>query len=248
MPQWSNPAEDQNGLTPHDSRKKLLSPDHHEDKEQKKKEKQRLEKEKKEQKEKDKKRNEMHKKFKITGLEEPMYHARVLSDSKLRKYNLPVKSGDLISIIRTVNCPKGKWLARDANNKYGYISVMNVELNIKEMLELGKKVSQAAGRGQTDGDNISFSSRSSHQNHVFTSSFTDDSEEWMYEDDTFSLSTENLSQNRAVSLPDIFDSNSSAAHTFSDWSIEDHHTQEVENFQFADIDLLPPPALYADSL
>ncbi|KAL0200021.1 hypothetical protein M9458_003208 [Cirrhinus mrigala] len=94
-----------------------MSPEHHEDKEQKKKEKQRLEKEKKEQKEKDKKRNEMHKKFKITGLEEPMYHAKVLADSKLRKYDLPVKSGDLISIIRTVNCPKGKWLARDSNNK-----------------------------------------------------------------------------------------------------------------------------------
>ncbi|XP_051738672.1 uncharacterized protein si:ch211-188c16.1 isoform X2 [Ctenopharyngodon idella] len=245
--QWSNTAEDQNGHTHHE-RKKQLSPEHHDDKELKKKEKQRLEKEKKEQKEKDKKRNEMHKKFKITGLEEPMYRARVLAASKLRKYDLPVKSGDLISIIRTVNCPKGKWLARDANNKYGYISVMNVELNIKEMLELGKKASQAAGRGQTDGDNLSFSSRSSHQNPVLTSSFTDDSEEWMYEEDTLSLSAENLSQTKAVSMPEMFDSNSSVHQTFSDWSIEDVHTQEAENFQFADIDILPPPALYADSL
>ncbi|XP_016320110.1 FYN-binding protein-like isoform X1 [Sinocyclocheilus anshuiensis] len=242
--QWSNAAEDQNGQ--HDRKK--LSPEHHEDKEQKKKEKQRLEKEKKEQKEKDKKRNEMHKRFKITGLEEPMYHARVLADSKLRKYDLPVKSGDLISIIRTVSCPKGKWLARDANNKYGYISVMNVELNIKEMLELGKKVSQAAGRGQTNGDDLSVSSRSSHQNPVFTSSFTDDSEEWMYEDDTLSLSAENLSLIKATSMPEMFDSNSSAHHPSSDWSIEDMQTQEAESFQFADIDLLPPPALYADSL
>uniref|UniRef100_A0A8C1M3P9 Helically-extended SH3 domain-containing protein n=1 Tax=Cyprinus carpio TaxID=7962 RepID=A0A8C1M3P9_CYPCA len=243
--QWSNAAEDQNGQ--HD-RKKQLSPEHHEDKEQKKKEKQRLEKEKKEQKEKDKKRNEMHKKFKITGLEEPMYHARVLADSKLRKYDLPVKSGDLISIIRTVSCPKGKWLARDTDNRYGYISVMNVELNIKEMLELGKKVSQAAGRRQTDGDNLSISSRSSHQNPVLTSSFTDDSEEWMYEEDTFSLSAENVSQIKAASIPEMFDSNSSAHHPFSDWSIEEIQTQEAEPFQFADIDLLPPPALYADSL
>ncbi|XP_067308351.1 uncharacterized protein si:ch211-188c16.1 isoform X2 [Pseudorasbora parva] len=243
---WSNTAEDLNDHT--HERKKQQSPEHHDDKELKKKEKQRLEKEKKEQKEKDKKRNEMHKIFKITGLEEPMYHARVLVASKLRKYNLPVKSGDLISIIRTVNCPKGKWLARDANNKYGYISVMNVELNIKEMLELGKRASQASGRGQTDGDNLSFSSRSSHQNPVFTSSFTDDSEEWMYEDDTLSLSAENASQIKAVSMPEIFDSTSSAHQTFSDWSIEDTHTQEAENFQFADIDLLPPPALYADTL
>lgn len=243
--QWSNAAEEQNGQH---ERKKQLSPEHHEDKEQKKKDKQRLEKEKKEQKEKNKKRNEMHKKFKITGLEEPMYHARVLADSKLRKYNLSVKSGDLISIIRTVNCPKGKWLARDTNNKYGYISVMNVELNIKEMLELGKKVSQAAGRGLTDGDNFSVSSRSSHQNPVLTSSFTDDSEEWTYEDDTLSLSAENVSQIKAASMPETFDSNSSAHHPFSDWSIEDIQTQEAESFQFADLDLLPPPALYADSL
>uniref|UniRef100_A0A672S8F8 Uncharacterized LOC107562847 n=1 Tax=Sinocyclocheilus grahami TaxID=75366 RepID=A0A672S8F8_SINGR len=128
----------------------------------------------------------------------------------------------------------------------GYISVMNVELNIKEMLELGKKVSQAAGRGQTNGDDLSVSSRSSHQNLVFTSSFTDDSEEWMYEDDTLSLSAENfIVAVHHVSLLSSVDSNSSAHHPSSDWSIEDI---EAESFQFADIDLLPPPALYADSL
>ncbi|XP_006810777.1 FYN-binding protein 1-like [Neolamprologus brichardi] len=128
-------------------------------KEQKKREKQRLEKEKKEQKEREKKENEMKKKFKVTGDEEPMYHAKVMVASKVRKNDLPVKSGDTVSIIRTTNCPKGKWLARDANNKYGYISVMNVELNIKEMLELGKKA-QAAGRGgNMEGDNISIGSR-----------------------------------------------------------------------------------------
>ncbi|KAI7809994.1 hypothetical protein IRJ41_020691, partial [Triplophysa rosa] len=288
---WSS-SEDQNGPTQHDG-KEQLSPEHYDEKEQKKKEKQRLEREKKEQKEKQKKRNEMHKKFKITGLEEPMYHARVLVASKLRKHDLSVKSGDVISIIRTVSCPKGKWLARDANNKYGYISVMNVELNIKEMLELGKRASQAAGRGQTDGDNLSFSSRSSHQNPVLTSSFSDDSEEWTCDEETVSPSAENLSQNRAVSMPDMFYSNLSAHHTVSDGSTEDINTQsealqklavffqnghenritttenelhlpkypficflstmdeppylEAEDFQFADVDLLPPPALYADS-
>lgn len=46
------------------------------------------------------------------------------------------------------------WLFAD-----GYISVMNVELNIKEMLELGKKA-QGAGRGGTqEGDTISIGSR-----------------------------------------------------------------------------------------
>lgn len=122
----------------------------------------------------------------MTGEEEPMYHARVMVASKVRKNDLPVKNGDTVSIIRTTSCPKGKWLARDANNRCeriscfgrleevptsapqwvlawlsadGYISVMNVELNIKEMLELGKKA-QAAGRGgTTEGDTISIGSR-----------------------------------------------------------------------------------------
>lgn len=46
-----------------------------------------------------------------------MYHAKVMVASKVRKNDLPVKSGDTVSIIRTTNCPKGKWLARDANHK-----------------------------------------------------------------------------------------------------------------------------------
>lgn len=41
----------------------------------------------------------------------------------------------------------------------GYISVMNVELNMKEMLELGKRASQAIGRGHGEADTLSLSSR-----------------------------------------------------------------------------------------
>ncbi|XP_072296384.1 uncharacterized protein [Eucyclogobius newberryi] len=172
--------------------KECQSPNTADFKEQKKREKQRLEREKKEQKEREKKENEMKKKFKVTGAEEPMYHAKVTMASKGRKNDLPVKSGDSVSIIRTTNCPKGKWLARDAYRKYGYISVMNVELNIKEMFEFGKKA-QAAGRGgNTEPDTISIGS-SSHP--VLTSSceFTDDSEEWACEDEALSPSNESLS-------------------------------------------------------
>lgn len=52
----------------------------------------------------------------ITGQEEAMYEATVTVTTKGRKNDLPVKNGDLISIIRTTNCPKGKWLARDSSN------------------------------------------------------------------------------------------------------------------------------------
>lgn len=46
-----------------------------------------------------------------------MYHAKVIAASKVRKHDLPVQSGDTVSIIRTTSCPKGRWLARDANHK-----------------------------------------------------------------------------------------------------------------------------------
>ncbi|XP_049338686.1 uncharacterized protein si:ch211-188c16.1 isoform X1 [Astyanax mexicanus] len=276
--------------------KERLSPEHQDEKEQRKREKQRLEREKKEQKEREKKENLMKKKFKITGQEEPMYHARVLVTSKLRKHDLQVTSGDTVSIIRTTNCPKGKWLARDAQHKYGYISVMNVELNMKEMLELGKRASQAAGRGPGELDTLSLSSRSSHHNPVMTSSFTDDSEEWSGEDETLSALAENMGPHRAVSMPDVFGGNGSAEHVLSAGSMEDIPSQvthvalqklavffqnsredlrtvtqctdsesnfiapgllsaveepqygEEEQCSFADMELLPPPDLYADSV
>lgn len=47
-------------------KKERWSPDHHDEKEARKREKQRLEREKKEQKEKEKKENEMKKKFKVS--------------------------------------------------------------------------------------------------------------------------------------------------------------------------------------
>lgn len=275
--------------------KERHSPNTAEHKEQKKREKQRLEREKKEQKEREKKENEMKKKFKVTGEEEPMYHARVIVANKVRKNDLPVKSGDTVSIIRTTSCPKGKWLARDANHKYGYISVMNVELNIKEMLELGKKA-QAAGRGgNLEGDTISIGSRSSSQ-PVLTSSFTDDSEEWACEDETLSPSNGSHSFPRqTASVPDMSCGHVSAQHTLSDANLEDLHTQtrhealqklaiffqhnkddfddipdgggptptnaEPPNFlcaveeppypeqevDFTELELLPPPPLYADT-
>ncbi|KAF3835073.1 hypothetical protein F7725_027631 [Dissostichus mawsoni] len=130
------------------------------EKELKKKEKQRLEKEKKElkekqekekkeQKEKEKKENEMKKKFKITGQEDAIYEAKVTVATKGRKNDLAANSGDIISIISTTNCPKGKWLARDSSNNYGYVAVDHVELDIKEMLELGKKRPTLAGATTT---------------------------------------------------------------------------------------------------
>ncbi|KAK7945040.1 hypothetical protein WMY93_000768 [Mugilogobius chulae] len=205
--------------------KECQSPNTADVKEQKKREKQRLEREKKEQKEREKKENEMKKKFKVTGAEEPLYHAKVTVASKVRKNDLPVKSGDTVGIIRTTNCPKGKWLARDANQRYGYISVMNVELNIKEMLELGKKA-QAAGRGgNMEADTISIGS-SSHPALTSSCEFTDDSEEWAYEDETLSPSNESLSfPQQSAQVSGISCGRDCTQRSLSDGILEGLHSQ-----------------------
>ncbi|XP_076829608.1 uncharacterized protein LOC143475618 isoform X2 [Brachyhypopomus gauderio] len=216
-PQWTSESAESSCLRTAQCdgvRKERVSPDPQEEKEFRKREKQRLERERKEQKEREKKESEMKKKFKITGLEEPVYHARVLVASKLCKRDLQVKSGDTISIIRTTNCPKGKWLARDAQHNYGYISVMNVELNMKEMLELGRRASRHV-------DNTSLSSKSSHHNPTLACSFSEDSEEWSGDEDTLSSVSESMHQLRPPSMPDVFDCSSSSQLVQTGSSTED---------------------------
>ncbi|XP_067370734.1 FYN-binding protein 1 isoform X2 [Channa argus] len=203
------------------------------EKELKKKEKQRLEKEKKElkekqererkeQKEKEKKENEMKKTFKITGQEDAMYQAKVTVTTKGRKNDLPVKTGDMLSIIRTTNCPKGKWLARDSSNNYGYVAVDHVELDIKEMLELGKKtaISHKANSNVVDGETI----RTRDSNHYrLSESFSDDSEEWTIDDDDPVSPTSEITDtfaptghSRTFSMPDM---------GYKDLSINHQHSQ-----------------------
>ncbi|CAK6956042.1 titin [Scomber scombrus] len=205
------------------------------EKELKKKEKQRLEKEKKELKEKqerekkelkerEKKENEMKKKFNMTGQEDAMYQAKVTVTTKGRKHDLPVKDGDIISIIRTTNCPKGKWLARDSSNNYGYIAVDHVELDIKEMLELGKKaaITRQSSSNILEPEVTSMGSRTSNQYPLSTESFEDDSEEWTCDDDEL-LSTPTdtvdalaqVSHTRTVSMPDMGNKDLSINHQHS---------------------------------
>ncbi|XP_035031805.1 arginine-glutamic acid dipeptide repeats protein isoform X3 [Hippoglossus stenolepis] len=242
-----------------------------EEKELKKREKQRLEKEKKEfkekqerekkeQKEREKKENEMKKKFKIAGQEDAMYQATVTVTTKGRKDDLPVKSGDIISIIRTTNCPKGKWLARDSSNTYGYIAVDHVELDIKEMLELGKRaaITRNTSTNVVDGEVPSAGSRASNHYPLSAGSFSDDSEEWTGdEDETLSPVHEPadpfapVGHTRTLSMPDLVnkDLNVVHQHSHSDISAEGSHVQaRPEALQkFATISHSPKPVEPASS-
>ncbi|XP_042271466.1 titin [Thunnus maccoyii] len=217
------------------------------EKELKKKEKQRLEKEKKElkekqerekkeQKEREKKENEMKKKFKITGQEDAIYQAKVTVTTKGRKNDLPVTSGDIISIIRTTNCPKGKWLARDSSNNYGYIAVDHVELDIREMLELGKKaaVTRKSSGNVFEPEVTSTGSRTSNHYPISTESFEYDSEEWTCDDDDpLSSPTETadaltpMGHTRTLSVPDMGNKDLSInhQHSHSDIIADGSHVQ-----------------------
>ncbi|XP_074523763.1 uncharacterized protein LOC141788681 [Halichoeres trimaculatus] len=176
------PAE---GLDVKELKKKEKQRQEKERKEQKEKQ----EREKKEQKEREKKENELKKKFKITGQEDAMYEATVTVTTKGRKNDLPVNDGDVISIIRTTNCPKGKWLAKDCSNNYGYIAVDHVRLDIQEMLNMGKKAAISRKTNNNNNNEVvetemtRTGSRSSNHYPLSAESFTDDSEEWTGDDD-----------------------------------------------------------------
>ncbi|XP_052441724.1 titin-like [Carassius gibelio] len=271
------------------------------DKELKKKEKQRekekekeKEREKKEQKEKEKKENEMRKKFKITGQEEPIYHAKVIEDCKGRKNDLPVKVGDTVSIIRTNNCPKGKWLAKDSNNKYGYVPVENVDLNISGIMELGKMTTASNrpnGNGLRDPEVTSTGSRTSEHYGMNHDSFSEDSDEWTCDEDdpVFGSADEtaHIALNQSHATPaqvpvhqDQIDSsnmhlprNQEAIQKLSSFFMQpktssqplpqnnspimpeltpaleedpDSLNKEEEDLEISDLQILPPPDLYAD--
>ncbi|CAL8270027.1 unnamed protein product [Arctogadus glacialis] len=222
-----------NFRTPSDKKAASDGPD---EKELKKKVKQRLEKEKKElkeqkerekreQKEKEKKENDVKKKFNITGQEEAMYQATVTVTMKGRKNDLPVERGENISIIRTTKCPKGKWLARNNSNTYGYISVDHVELDIQEMMQMGKRAAtsypDSSSNSVLDGAASIMSNRRSNHSPDSTGSFTDDSEEWTGDDEDPLTPTNSVEpytpqgHTRTHSMPDFGKKELSAVHQHS---------------------------------
>ncbi|XP_053344403.1 FYN-binding protein 1 [Clarias gariepinus] len=110
----------------------------------------------------------------VTGEEEVLYQAKVAETVKGRKDDLTIRAGETISILRTTDCPKGKWLARNSTNKYGYIPLKSVELDIQEMIMLGNKA-KANNRANSNGIV-----------HPETP-IEEDSEEWGDDDDTVFL-------------------------------------------------------------
>ncbi|XP_036443159.1 FYN-binding protein 1 isoform X1 [Colossoma macropomum] len=109
----------------------------------------------KEQKERRKKENEYRKKFKLTGEEEVLHIARVREDWQGGKSDLRVRQGESVEIVRVKNNPEGKWLARNMNREYGYISNTCVDVDyeeVKRKLRLGVTPSSLPPPVQEDDD------------------------------------------------------------------------------------------------
>ncbi|XP_044158315.1 FYN-binding protein 2 [Bufo gargarizans] len=67
-------------------------------------------------------------KFKISGQENMLYTSVILEDIKPEKHLLPVKKGDTVEVIRIMDCPAGKWLARDVQGNYGFVPVASLQV------------------------------------------------------------------------------------------------------------------------
>ncbi|KAK1795878.1 hypothetical protein P4O66_008987 [Electrophorus voltai] len=226
------------------------------EKEREKKELKEKEREKKELKEKEKKEKETKKRFMVTGEEDVIYHAKVTEASKGRKHHLAVKAGDVVNIIRTTGCPKGRWLARDSTNRYGYISVETVELDMQEIMDLGKKAKAGKhikSNGLTYTEPTSTGSRSPSHYITTQESFTDDGEEWGADDDDdddddnlfIVTDTTDLHLNQTGISPERVSPEPYPAEAHED-AANGNVQSKPDMPMDVDMPLLPPPELYAD--
>ncbi|XP_078264106.1 FYN-binding protein 1 isoform X2 [Rhinoraja longicauda] len=87
-----------------------------------------------------KRRKELQKKFNLTGSELPIHKVQMHEHLKGGKLNLKVKAGEMVEIIRMVDCPAGKWLAKSQDGNYGYIQIDAVKMNIAEIKEVSNRM------------------------------------------------------------------------------------------------------------
>ncbi|XP_067845807.1 FYN-binding protein 1 isoform X2 [Heptranchias perlo] len=89
---------------------------------------------------KEKREKELQRKFNLTGLEIPLYKAQVHEFLKGGKLGLTVKRGEVVEIIRMVDCPTGRWLAKTQDGNYGYIQIDAVKMDNAEIKEISKRM------------------------------------------------------------------------------------------------------------
>uniref|UniRef100_A0A673NAD5 FYN binding protein b n=1 Tax=Sinocyclocheilus rhinocerous TaxID=307959 RepID=A0A673NAD5_9TELE len=95
------------------------------------------EKELKNQKEREKKEKDAIKKFKITTPLQVIHQVKAKADCKGGKYDLSIKKGESIDIIRITDNPEGKWLGRSQDGSFGYVKTEMVEIDFSVLKNKG---------------------------------------------------------------------------------------------------------------
>ncbi|XP_069794588.1 FYN-binding protein 2-like isoform X2 [Narcine bancroftii] len=90
-----------------------------------------------------KREKELQKKFNLTGSEVPIHKVQIQEYLKGGKFNLEVKPGEMVEIIRMVDCPAGKWVARTQDGNYGYVQIDAVKMNNDEIKEINNRISKS---------------------------------------------------------------------------------------------------------
>ncbi|XP_067119185.1 FYN-binding protein 1-like isoform X3 [Centruroides vittatus] len=85
--------------------------------------------EQKEQEKREKELAKLKKKFGLTGEEIPIDSGLVKADSHGGLFQLSVRKGEIVLILRMENNPSGKWLVKNERGKIGYVELTNIEVD-----------------------------------------------------------------------------------------------------------------------
>jgi hypothetical protein len=74
-------------------------------------------------------REKLRQKFNMTGEEVPVNWGIVKEDAKRSKYNLRVKKGEVVLVLRMESNPPGLWLAKNERSQIGYVQLANISFD-----------------------------------------------------------------------------------------------------------------------
>jgi hypothetical protein len=85
----------------------------------------------------------LRKKFNMTGEEIPVNAGIVKEDKRGSRYDLYVRKGETVLILRMEGNPPGKWLAKNERAKIGYVDLANISFDAESVKSIIKTLSNS---------------------------------------------------------------------------------------------------------
>lgn len=73
--------------------------------------------------------DKLRRKYNVTGQEVPVNYGIVKQDARRTKYNLRVKKGEVVLVLRMEDNPPGLWLAKNERSEVGYVQLANISFD-----------------------------------------------------------------------------------------------------------------------